>query len=155
MVAMPDGDTKGVVERNRKLGVNKTCVSAWTAIWTDYKLGNEDTRLGIEEFPDEIVGFLALDPNYVTDWDAELRYYYEECGFMGMKPYFPRMALPYNHPWFEPWWEYGNKHHLFALMHPSDNLKEEMLDLAPRFPNITFLLAHSGCNWKQARLHVK
>ncbi len=155
MVAMPEGDTKGVVERNRKLGVNKTCVSAWTAIWTDYKLGNEDTRLGIEAFPEEIVGYAALDPNYVTDWDAECSYYYEECGFQGMKPYWPRSGRPYNDPLYEPWWKYGNEHHLFALMHPSDNFKEEMLDLAPRFPNVNFLLAHSGWSWKQARLHVE
>ena len=40
MVAMNKADAKGVVERNRKLGVKKTCVSAWTAIWTDYELGN-------------------------------------------------------------------------------------------------------------------
>ncbi|HEX9655153.1 MAG TPA: amidohydrolase family protein [bacterium] len=155
MVAMNEADAKGVVERNRKLGVTKTCVSAWTAIWTDYKLGNQDTILALQEFPGEIVGFAVLDPNYVTDWEAECRYYYEECGFQGMKPYFPRMSLPYNDPRYDPWWEYGNEHHLFALMHPSDNFKEEMLDLAKRFPNINFLLAHSGWTWRHARMHVE
>jgi predicted TIM-barrel fold metal-dependent hydrolase len=155
MVAMNEADAKGVVERNRKLGVTKTCVSAWTAIWSDYKLGNEDTIQAIKDFPDEIVGFAALDPNYVRDWQAECRYYYETHGFKGMKPYHPRMNAPYNDPCYEPWWQYGNEHHLFALMHPSDNFKEEMLDLATRFPNVNFLLAHSGWTWKQARLHVE
>jgi predicted TIM-barrel fold metal-dependent hydrolase len=65
------------------------------------------------------------------------------------------MATPYNDARYEPWWKYGNAHHLFALMHPSDNFKEEMNDLAARFPNINFLLAHSGWTWKQARLHVE
>lgn len=154
MVTMNEADAKGVVERNSKLGVKKTCVSAWTAIWTDYKLGNADTRLALQEFPNEIVGYAALDPNYVTDWEAECRHYYEECGFSGMKPYFPRMGVPYNDPRYDPWWDYGNQHHLFALMHPSDNFREEMLDLAARFPNVNFLLAHSGWSWPQARLHV-
>ncbi len=154
MVAMNEADAKGVVERNRKLGVTKTCVSAWTAIWSDYKLGNKDTELAVQEFPDEIVGYVALDPNYVTDWQAECRYYYEECGFKGMKPYWPRMGRPYNDPLYEPWWQYGNEHHLFALMHPSDNFREEMFDLAGRYPNVNFLLAHSGWTWSQARMHV-
>lgn len=155
MVAMNEADAKGVVERNRKLGVKKTCVSAWTAIWTDYKLGNEDTILALREFPEEIVGYAVLDPNYVVDWQAECRYYYEECGFRGMKPYWPRMGVPYNDPRYDPWWQYGNEHHLFALMHPSDNFKEEMPDLAERFPNINFLLAHSGWTWGHARMHVE
>jgi predicted TIM-barrel fold metal-dependent hydrolase len=155
MVAMNEADAKGVVQRNRRLGVKKTCVSAWTAIWSDYKLGNEDTALAIREFPDEIIGYAALDPNYVTDWQAECRYYYEECDFQGMKPYWPRMEQPYNDPLYDPWWDYGNKHHLFALMHPSDNFRKEMFDLAGRYPNVNFLLAHSGWTWKQARLHVE
>lgn len=154
MVFMNESDTKGVVERNRKLGVNKTCVSSWTAIWADYKLGGIDTIEAVREFPDEIVGYATLDPHYVTDWEGEFRLYYEECGFKGMKPYYPKMGIPYNDPLFEPWWKYGNEHHLFALMHPSDNFKEEMIDLATRFPQINFLLAHSGWTWGTARLHV-
>lgn len=154
MVFMNECDGKGVVERNRRLGVKKTCISAWTAIWTDYELGNEDTRQAMMEFPEEIIGYAALDPNYVTDWEKELRYYYEKCGFSGMKPYFPRMGAPYNDPRYTPWWEYGNAHHLFALMHPSDNFKQEMPDLAKRYPQVNFVLAHSGWTWPVARHHV-
>ena len=154
MVFMNECDGKALVERNRRLGVQKTCISAWTAIWTDYTLGNEDTRQAMLEFPEEIVGYAALDPNYVKDWASELRYYYEECGFRGMKPYFPRMGVPYNDPRFDPWWEYGNAHHLFALMHPSDNFKQEMPDLARKNPNVNFVLAHSGWTWPVARHHV-
>ncbi|MCG8606757.1 amidohydrolase, partial [bacterium] len=51
MVVMNEADARGVVERNRKLGVKKTCISAWTAIWSDYKLGNKDTQLAAQEFP--------------------------------------------------------------------------------------------------------
>ncbi|MFN3398613.1 MAG: amidohydrolase family protein, partial [Sulfurimicrobium sp.] len=154
MVVMNEGDGRGVIERNRRLGVKQTCLSAWTAIWTDYELGNEDTRQAMLEFPEEITGYAVLDPNYVTDWDRELRYYYEACGFRGMKPYFPRMAVPYNDPRFTPWWEYGNAHRLFALMHPSDNFKQEMPELARRYPRVNFILAHSGWTWTVARQHV-
>lgn len=154
-VAMNAADAKGVVERNRKLGVQKTCISAWTAIWGDYKLGNEDTIQAMQDFANEIIGYAALDPNYVTDWEAEFDYYYKKHRFCGMKPYFPRMNRPYNDPAYQSWWEYGNKHYLIALMHPSDHFFEEMTDLAGRFPNINFLLAHSGWSWQIARQHVE
>lgn len=153
-VAMNKADAEGVVERNRKLGVQKTCISAWTAIWGDYRLGNEDTIHAMQHFPNEIIGYAALDPNYVTDWQAEFDYYYRQHRFSGMKPYFPRMGLPYNDPLFEPWWEFGNAHRLIALMHPSDNFISEMEDLASRFPQVQFLLAHSGWSWKVARQHI-
>lgn len=153
-VFMNQGDAPSVVERNRRLGVDRTCVSSWTAIWGDYKTGNEDTLQAMQELGEAVIGYAVLDPNYVTDWQAELRYYYLQNGCMGIKPYYPRMRVPYNDPWFRPWWEFGNAHRLFALMHPSDNFVQEMEDLASRYPDITFLLAHSGWTWKVARQHV-
>ena len=72
----------------------------------------------------------------------------------GMKPYNPRQGLPYNDPLYRPWWEYGNEHHLFAKMHPSEDFINEMHDLATRYPNVNFLLAHSGWTWKHCRQHV-
>ncbi len=154
-VAMNQADAGGVVDRNRRLGVNKTCVSSWTAIWGDYKLGNEDARQAVIEFPDEIIGYAVLDPNYVTDWEKECEYYHNECGFLGLKPYYPRMKIPYNDERFSPWYEYADAHHLFCLLHYSDNFKAEVKDLAKRYPNISFLLAHSGTSWKVARDHVE
>ena len=154
MVVMNRSDAEGVVERNRKIGVSKTCVSAWTAIWGDYKLGNQDTIQAINKFPEEIIGYAVLDPNYITNWEKECKYYHKQLKLPGMKPYYPKMGIPYNDPRFDPWWKYGNSHNLFALMHPSDNVKQEMVDLAKRFTNIFFLLAHSGWSWKTVREHV-
>jgi predicted TIM-barrel fold metal-dependent hydrolase len=154
MITMNQGDAKAVIDRNQKIGVDKTCVSSWTAVWGDYELGNRDTLQAMKAFPEQVVGYAVLDPNYVTNWEVALKYYYKATGFRGIKPYFPRMQIPYDDPLFEPWWEYGNRHRLFALMHPSDNFGEEMTNLAGRYPNIQFLLAHSGWSWKVACEHV-
>jgi predicted TIM-barrel fold metal-dependent hydrolase len=153
-VFMNEADVAGLVERNKRLGVDKTAASPWTGIWTDHHLGNEDTIEGLREFPDNLVGYAVFDPHYVEDWEAELKYCYETHGMKGIKAYWPRTGIPYNDRKLDPWWEYGNKHHLFAKMHPSDNFVEEMHDLAQRFPNVNFLLAHSGWTWKHCREHV-
>ncbi|MDZ7270654.1 MAG: amidohydrolase family protein [candidate division KSB1 bacterium] len=153
-VAMNSADARAVVERNRRLGVAKTCVSSWTAIWGDYELGNQDTLQAMRQFPDEIVGYAVLDPNYVTDWEQACHYYHQQCRFLGMKPYYPRMKIPYNDPLFDPWYRFGDAHRLFCLLHYSDKFKEEVSDIAARYPNIAFILAHSGTSWKVAREHV-
>ncbi len=153
-VFMNQSDLAGVVERNARLGVDITAASPWTGIWTDYELGNADSIAGLEQFPDAFVAYAVLDPNYIEDWDAALKFCYQEHRMMGMKPYHPRQGLPYNDPRYDPWWEYGNRHHLFAKMHPSDHFVDEMHDLATRFPNVNFLLAHSGWTWKHCRQHV-
>ena len=154
-VAMNNSDAQGVVARNRKLGVQKTCVSAWTAIWGDYSMGNEDTLLAMKQFPDEIIGYAALDPNYVKDWDREIRFYHQEHKMVGLKPYYPMMRVPYNDERYMPWYRFGHEHQLFALLHYSDHFSTEVKDIAQRFPDLTFLLAHSGTSWQVARQHVE
>lgn len=153
-VFMNKADIGAVVERNKTLGVDITVASPWTGIWTDYEIGNQETAEGLAAFPENFIGYAVFDPNYVEDWDRELREVYGVKGMMGMKPYWPRMGIPYNDQRFQPWWEFGNEHHLFAKMHPSDNFVKEMHDLATRFPHVNFLLAHSGWSWQHARNHV-
>ena len=151
---MPKSDAAGIVERNNRLGVDITITSSWTGIWSDYEEGNIITRDAIREFPEQIIGYASLDPRYVKEWSRELKLCYEEYGMKGMKPYFPRNKVPYNDPSYKEWYEYGNRHRLFALMHWSENFISEMEDLAKRYPKINFLLAHSGMLYETARNYV-
>ncbi len=154
IAVMPDCDGAGVVERNRRIGVAITCVSSWVGVWNDHERGNEVVREAMQDFPQHIVGYATLDPNYVNDWKAELHRCYKNYGMKGMKPYYPRNKVPYNDPRYRPWFKYGNKHRLFALMHLSDNFVKEMEELAAEYPEIAFLLAHSGMSYETARKHV-
>ncbi|HLP18225.1 MAG TPA: amidohydrolase family protein, partial [Bacteroidota bacterium] len=80
---------------------------------------------------------------------------YEGYGFKGIKPYYPHTGLVYNDPLWDPWYEYGNRMNAFALMHPSPNFGSEIDDLASRYPNIMFILAHSGGSFKDARVAIE
>ncbi|MDZ7332383.1 MAG: amidohydrolase family protein [candidate division KSB1 bacterium] len=151
---MPEADAAGLVERNRRIGVDITCVSSWTGIWNDYERGNEIVYQAIQDFPEHIVGYATLDPNYVLDWDLEIQRCHQTYGMKGMKPYFPRNKVPYNDQRYRTWFSYGNQHRLFALMHFSDNFVKEMEELAAMYPEISFLLAHSGMSYETARKHV-
>ena len=156
VVFMPKPDAAGIIERNRRIGVNITCSSPWIGIWnSESELGNLSTRDAILEFPNEFIGYATFDPRYITDWKSELKRVYEEFGILGMKPYFPRTNIPYNDNLYKRWFQYGNKHHLFALMHMSEKFTEEMEDLAKKYPEISFLLAHSGWTYEVAKKHIK
>jgi predicted TIM-barrel fold metal-dependent hydrolase len=145
----------GIVERNKQIGIDKACISSWLAICLDYEEGNKIVYDAMKRFPENVIGYAALEPNYITDWDAEIKKVYEEYGFKGLKPYKPKTLLPYNDPKYDKWYKYANEHFLFSLMHPVDNFKEEILDLAGRYQNISFILAHTGLSWKQAREHIE
>ncbi len=154
IAVMPDADAAGVVERNCRIGVDITCVSSWTGVWNDYEQGNDVIFQAMLDFPQNIIGYATLDPNYVKNWGTELKRCYKNYGMKGMKPYYPRNKVPYNDLRYKPWFKYGNKHRLFALMHFSDNFFKEMKELASKYPEISFLLAHSGMSYETARKHV-
>jgi len=51
-----------------------------------------------------------------------------------------------------PWFEYADKHNLIALIHADSPEYAEAVDvLSVRYPNITFILAHSGASYAIAR----
>jgi len=151
----PKSDAKGIVERSASIGIDKTCISSWVGIWADYQTGNQIVYDAIQQFPEKFIGYATLDPNYVEDWDSELKRCYKDYGFKGIKPYYPRTCVPYNSPKLDKWYRYGNQHHLFALMHPSDKFAEEIEEVSKKYPNISFLLAHSGISFKVARDHCE
>ncbi len=151
----PYSDARSIIERGKLIGIQKMCISSWLGIWADYDLGNEIVHSALKRFPQQYIGYATLEPTYVKDWKAEFRKVYEKYGFKGLKPYYPRTLIPYNDKLWFPWFEYGNRHQLFALIHPSDNIVKEMLDTAARFPKISFLLAHSGGSFKDARKAIE
>ena len=151
---MGKSDAAGMIKRNSRIGVDITCASSWNGISMRTEIGNKSTRQAIIDFPENFIGYATFDPGHVDDWETELKQCYEVDGMKGMKPYFPRNGLPYNDPLYDEWYKYVNEHHLFALMHMSDNFINEMEELAPKYPDISFILAHTGWNWKVAREHT-
>ena len=70
---------------------------------------------------------------------------------LGMKPY-PNMGLAYDHALWEPWWEFGNRHGLYCLCHMAavTGGVPAVARLAERYPNVSWIIAHSGSGWAMA-----
>jgi predicted TIM-barrel fold metal-dependent hydrolase len=149
------GDDKSMRERAKLMGIDAICISGFLAVWTDYEEGNKIVWNAMKRYPGFYHGYAALQPQYVKDWKKDLRKVYVTYKMEGIKPYHPRTLLPYNDKLWDPWYAYGNRMNAYALIHPSPNLVAEMNDLAPRYPNIAFILAHTGASFHDARLGIE
>ncbi len=139
-----------MVKGDGRLGIRKTCVSEWLGLWLDHDRGNEATLDAMTRYPDHFVGYGAFDPTFVKDWESLLNHWYLNGRFLGIKPYFPRNEIPYNSLKWDPLFAFGDKHSLFALLHPSENFIPEVEEISARYPNLRLLLAHSGMNFRHA-----
>lgn len=149
------GDDKSMYERAKLMGIDAICVSGFLAVWTDYEEGNKIIWNAMKRYPGFYHGYAALQPQYVKNWKKDLHKVYKTYKMEGIKPYNPRTLIPYNDKLWDPWYEYGNRMNAYALIHPSSNLIPEMNDIAPRYPNISFLLAHTGASFKDARIGIE
>ena len=151
----PYGDARAMHERAKLMGMDAMCISGFLAVWTDYDAGNKIVWEAMKKYPRFYHGYAALQPQYIKDWKKELRKVHVTYRMDGLKPYHPRTGLAYNDKLWEPWYEYGNRMRAYALIHPSPNIVAEMNDLAPKYPDISFILAHSGGSFKDARLAIE
>jgi predicted TIM-barrel fold metal-dependent hydrolase len=151
----PYSDADAMVERAKLMGIDKICISSFLAIWVDYDPGNDIVYAAMKKYPQVYHGYASLQPQYVKDWKKELRKVYGKYRMEGMKPYHPRTGIPYNDKLWHPWYEFGNRMRAYALIHPSPNVVAEINDMAPKYPEITFIIAHCGSSFHDARLGIE
>ncbi len=153
-VAMPYGDAEHMIRRNRRLGIDRFCCSSWIGIWIDYRRGNDLIHDLTQRYPDYNIGYATIDPKKSDDVAADVHLCHDVYGFAGLKPYNPRVGLPYNSPLYDPWYEKGNAIGSFVKLHQTaigDTFLDEIADIAARYPNMNYLLAHSAWTWGVAR----
>jgi predicted TIM-barrel fold metal-dependent hydrolase len=147
----PFSDDKSMFERAKLMGIDAICISAWVGIWADYEDGNEIVRQAMARYPDFYHGYATLQPQYVKNWEADLRKVHEQYKMQGLKPYNPRTGIPYNDKLWAPWFEYGNRMNAYVLLHPSPNFTAEINEIAPKYPNMSHIIAHCGSSFETAR----
>jgi predicted TIM-barrel fold metal-dependent hydrolase len=152
---MIQGDSLNMLELARRMGVDATAMMSWSGtVSMDVQAGNELIEQVVSRSPDEILGLSSTDPTHQTQEEiaATCEYYHGKCGFRGLKPY-TRNCVPYNDARYNVYWEYANRHRLYGLLHTAPQVGgvKAVDDLAGRFPDVTFLVAHTGGSWSLAR----
>ncbi len=154
-IRMPEASPAQMLAGFRRLGVKKLFVSSFLGIWSDSSRGNRELREAVRRWPEELVGFVAIDPSHLSEEQIqqEIEFFHVREGWPGMKPYFPRNELPLTSPLYRRWWEFGNAHRLLALVHfDLQKTEAEVDELADRYAEVSFLCAHSGATFEFASM---
>jgi len=153
-VMLFNGDADNIAVKIKRLGIQKTAFSAWEGLYGGGKRANETVARAMEKYPGLFVGYATANPRYDGDIEDAI-----DClknrGFSGIKPYSQTQGLKFTDPRYAPWFEYGDKHKHFALIHSSDQeTANQINEIAPKYPDLYFLMAHSGSSWEAARINL-
>ena len=160
----PDSSPEQQVKINDRLGVDIQCQASWTGpVNASARLGNDILLASQESFPDIVVPMATVDPTQMTtdEMAAEIDRMFRRGPAAGLKPYHS-MGVAYDDPAWAPFFEFGNEHRLFTLLHPLGKLgwspgnpqTKGFVELATRYPDLSVLIAHSGGSYAFARAAV-
>ena len=150
---MLDADHDHMAEKMDRLGVDTILTAPWSGVNYDGIMGMEETLESVKAHPGKFLGFSTANVHYQEDLDALIKYHeaYPDI-FVGVKPYPPFQQFSLLDEVCTDWFTYANDHHLLMLVHADGGDYADQVDiLADRYPNITFILAHSGTSYGVAR----
>jgi len=136
-----------MTEQMDRLGIEKTVISAETALFGEAVEGNRFAEKHLLKHLDHFAGYLSFNPLYGRELTAELDNFFRRGFYIGFKILAGYWKFPVTHPGYEPAWEYAEKYRLPILLHTWDDSYDSpvmLKDIVKKYPNVTFLLGHSG-----------
>lgn len=156
---MLHGDSSNMVQLANNIGIKRTAMMSWNGtVCMDVEAGNALVEKVVNRHPHEVIGVSSCDPTHQDPEQIEnmCRRLHLEKGFRGMKPYYMN-GVPYDDVRYEPYWQFGEVHRLYALLHVNAAAGgiEAVTRLARKHPGLTILIAHCGGRWDFARQVVE
>ena len=153
---MPRGDIQGMLEMNRRIGIDMAAVMSWAGpVGRLIQEGNEVVTEAVDASPREVIGVSTCNPVQQTEDEIKemCRHLHLELGFRGLKPYHAGDPL-YTDRLYAPYWEFCNRYALYGLLHVQASAAgvSGVEELAAKYPEATFLVAHSCTSWHFAKL---
>jgi predicted TIM-barrel fold metal-dependent hydrolase len=150
-------DAASIVKRMDRVGISLVAVSSWELSGGDALAGNRVAWEAAQQFPGRFLPYAVVNPNYPEDWPQLIRECFSDtCRFFGLKPYPFSQRLPLSDPSYREMLELAQRLRLPILCHFGfESLNgvtpEEIATFAPRYPEATFIVAHSGASYRVAR----
>ena len=128
-----------------RCGIHKVCTSASRYLRFDFREGNLLTLEAARRYPDRIIAFAVADPLRRAEAAASLDRTLGDEGFAGIKLHISHTRLPYNHRSYDFIYEKAQQYGVPVLAHTfSEEDVAAFLDAARRFPEVPFIVGHSG-----------
>ena len=132
-------------------GIDKACVNC--IFYGEARRSNDTVARYVQANSDRFVPVAYVTPRYPKEAISELERSFDEIGAKFLKLYPTYLGKPIDDPSYMPIFEWGNDRGIVLMSHSSRVSEDDVLTmphsfvpLAKRFPNITWVLAHSGNN---------
>ena len=136
---------EAMVAQMDRIGIDQLCINKWNC--PDIELANRDVAQALKTYPDRFIGFAATAPCLGREKNtAELTRCFDEWGFRGIKVHEGYERLAFRDQWslpeyrdaMEAIWEFASARRCPVLCHGFLTP-----DIAKRYPEANFLLAHA------------
>lgn len=144
---IPRNNAQGMIERYDEVGIDVACVSHHAGISADFHFGNSQVLEAVERYPDRLIGFCVVNPNYPDESRDEIEQCFDSDGFRGFKVH-PELHgdYPLDGAGYEAMWRHADQEKLPVLSHSyagGDSLAT-FERVAQRYPGAAVLLGHAG-----------
>ncbi len=129
------------------LGIRTMIVSGLQALMGDPVEGNELIERLLRPHAGRLMGYVVFNPFYADKLTPRFDDWFQGPVFRGFKILCSYWKVPVTDRRFDAMWRYADRHHLPVLSHTwDDEYSRPALfeDLVVRYPQVSFLLAHSG-----------
>jgi predicted TIM-barrel fold metal-dependent hydrolase len=129
--------------------------SSHTALLVDLDRGNAEMQEAIDAHPGRILGYWAINPNLSNDRKEITRKFESSRGFIGLKALPDYHGYPLDGERYRWALEWANADELVMLVHTwggsACNSPQLLETVARRYPDVTFLMGHSGYgDWEES-----
>ena len=153
---MEHGGPSGVFPLVKRLGYQGGGIMSWNGVVSsDAVAGNITTKKALDAAPKGFWGLASFDPTHYSQEELKkmIPEIYTDPRFIGMKPYI-FYGLEYDNPLYDVWWEYGNQHKFYALIHNSRSDLREVENLAAKYKDVRWVIAHAGGSFQMADMAI-
>lgn len=140
-------DAAGMIEEMDRLGIRQGWLSAHAAISADVVRGNDETAEAVRAYPDRLVGYVVVDPNYSAEVRPELERRMARPEFKMIKIHPSLAQYPIDGPAYDPVWAVARERNCPVLTHAWTGCAfcgpEPVRRVLERHPDVPLLFGHA------------
>lgn len=142
---IPKFDEYSLIESMDLLGINKMCISALAGIGPDFIYGNNWVEEVVKKKPNRFFGYIVINPNYPELIDKELEKHWKKGIMSAVKIHPETHDCSLEGKEYFKLYEFLEKKNGLLLSHVwGINAVKNFGKIAAIFPNVTFIMGHSG-----------
>jgi hypothetical protein len=132
-----------LLDSMNRIGIRRACVSSLLALHVDYRRGNDQMAEIVRRYPDRILGYAVINPNYPEAIERELTRGLDTLGLGAVKIHPSWHAYPADGPAYQRVYAYMNERGGVILSHTFDS-PAVLAAISAAYPNVSFIHAHVG-----------